>query len=303
MERSDPAGGGDAEAFALIASSWGALFSSRSYGDAMTGEEGHRMRRAAASRRALLVAAAAAGLAACDGRSGRQAAGTPATNTAPPTTRAAAQPGGPRRGPARVIFAGSRNRRQVALTFHGSGAPPLVSELLSLVDRAGVPITVFAVGSWLEQHPVLGRRILAGGHELANHTYTHPALGRLSPAEVAHEIRACQAVLQRLSGSGGRWFRPSAMTVPTPLVRVEAAAAGYAVVVAFDVDPRDYADPGAGVVAARVTAGLRPGAIVSLHTGHAGTVAALPSILSAMRARGLAPVGLRQLLAGMPGVG
>jgi peptidoglycan/xylan/chitin deacetylase (PgdA/CDA1 family) len=201
-----------------------------------------------------------------------------------------------------VVLAGPRTGRQVALTFHGSGDPLLAGALLDLVDHAGAQITVFAVGRWLAQHPGLARRILGAGHELANHTYTHPALGRLGRAAVAGEIRACRSVLERLTGGPGRWFRPSAMDVPTGLVRAEAGAAGYPVVVGFDVDPRDYADPGADRVAARVAAALHPGAIVSLHTGHAGTVAALGPILAAVRGRGLVPVGLHRLLAGLPGV-
>jgi hypothetical protein len=77
------------------------------------------------------------------------------------------------------------------------------------------------------------------------------------------------------TGSGGRYVRPLGMTRPTPLVLAEAGAAGYRLVVAFDVDPRDDTDPGADAVTARVTAGLGPGSIVSLHTSHAGTIAAL----------------------------
>jgi peptidoglycan/xylan/chitin deacetylase (PgdA/CDA1 family) len=188
----------------------------------------------------------------------------------------------------------------VALTFHGSGDPTLVWQLLDLAGREQVPITVFAVGAWLAQHPQAAARILAGGHELDNHTLTHPALGRLLRQRVAAEIRGCQRVLARLTSSGGRYFRPSGMTVPTPLVLAEAGAAGYPLVVAFDVDPRDYADPGAAAVAGRVIAGLRPGSIVSLHTGHAGTVAAFAPITAAIRARGLRPVALHQLLAGQP---
>ncbi len=105
-------------------------------------------------------------------------------------------------------------------------------------------------------------------------------------------------MLRALTGSGGRYFRPSGMTAPTPMVLAEAGAAGYPVVVSFDVDPRDYADPGADAVAARVAAGLRPGSVVSLHTGHAGTVAALGRIAAAIRGRGLEPVLLHRLLAG-----
>jgi peptidoglycan/xylan/chitin deacetylase (PgdA/CDA1 family) len=90
------------------------------------------------------------------------------------------------------------------------------------------------------------------------------------------------------------------MTRPTPLVLAEAGAAGYPLVVAFDIDPRDYTDPGPDAVAARVAAGLRPGSIVSLHTGHAGTITAFDPILTAARARGLQPVLLHRLLEGRP---
>jgi peptidoglycan/xylan/chitin deacetylase (PgdA/CDA1 family) len=256
-----------------------------------------------ASRRSFLALAGtglAAALAACRGQREQQhgaLARRPATtvSTIPraPGAPSSTAPGAG--GPARPVFHGPRDGRQVALTFHGSGDPALVLRLLDEVGREHVPITVFVVGRWLEQHPEMAGRILAGGHELGNHTYTHPQLGRLGRAEVDREIRGCRAVLERLAG-GGRYFRPSGMTAPTPLVLAAAGAAGYPVVVSFDVDPRDYADPGAAAVAARVAAGLAPGSIVSLHTGHAGTVAALPHIIAAVRARGLKPVPVHQLL-------
>jgi len=76
----------------------------------------------------------------------------------------------------------------------------------------------------------------------------------------------------------------------------EAGRAGYPMVVGYDVDPHDYQDPGASQVVARVRAGLHPGAIVSLHTGHAGTVTALPGILDAVAAARLQAVTVHQLL-------
>jgi peptidoglycan/xylan/chitin deacetylase (PgdA/CDA1 family) len=198
------------------------------------------------------------------------------------------------------VFAGPRTRHQVALTFHLSGDPALVGRLLDTAAQAGVPISLFAVGRWLAEHPALVERILADGHELDNHTWSHPVLGRLTGPAVAAEIRRCRAALTQATGSGGRYFRPSGMTRPTPLVLAEAGAAGYPLVVAYDVDPRDYTDPGADAVAARVTARLRPGSIVSLHTSHVGTVAALAPILTTARARGLQPVRLQQLLVATP---
>jgi peptidoglycan/xylan/chitin deacetylase (PgdA/CDA1 family) len=263
----------------------------------------------APSRRAFLAAAAATMAAACTDQAAPDAApptvptSPPATTTPAPAERGAA--GGPPAGgldgkPARVVFAGPRTRRQVALTFHLSGDPARVSRLLDTAARAGVPISLFAVGRWLTEHPTLVQRILADGHELDNHTWSHPMLSRLDGPAVAIEIRRCKAALTQATGSGGRYFRPSGMTSPTPLVLTKAGAAGYPLVVAFDVDPRDYTDPGANPVTARVTAGLRPGSIVSLHTGHTGTITAFDPIVAAARARGLQPVLLHQLLDGSP---
>lgn len=264
----------------------------------------------APSRRTFLAAAASALTAACSdpATSPGAPAGSSTTRPLPATSPTAGrrrvattvQPTGQPTKPAQVVFAGPRAGHRVALTFHLSGDPTLVVRLLDAATQAGAPISLFAVGRWVAEHPDLVRRILADGHELNNHTWTHPVLGRLTGPAVAAEIRGCQAALTRATGSGGRYFRPSGMTQPSPLVLSKAGAAGYPLVVSFDVDPRDYEDPGAGAVATRVAAGLRPGSIVSLHTGHADTVAAFDPIVAAVRTRGLQLVLLHQLLVGRP---
>jgi peptidoglycan/xylan/chitin deacetylase (PgdA/CDA1 family) len=199
-------------------------------------------------------------------------------------------------GPARAIAHGRRDGAQVALTFHASGDLGLADRLLAAARDADAPITVFAVGRWLDENPQMARRILDGGHELANHTYTHPALATLGREAVASEITRCRDVLARLTGTGTRWFRPSGVEHATPLILEEAGAAGYPVVVEFDVDPLDYDDPGPAAIEQRVRAGLQAGSIVSLHFGHAGTVEAFPQLVADARARGLTPVRVRELL-------
>jgi peptidoglycan/xylan/chitin deacetylase (PgdA/CDA1 family) len=159
-------------------------------------------------------------------------------------------------------------------------------------------VTVFAVGSWLDQHPEVAGTILGGGHELANHTYTHPALGQAGAAVVADEIVRCRDALTRHAGSPGTWFRPSGLEVPSAMILAEAGRAGYRTVVGYDVDPLDYQDPPAATIVERVAAGLHPGAVVSLHTGHANTVAAFEPMVAAARRRSLTPVRVRDLLVG-----
>jgi peptidoglycan/xylan/chitin deacetylase (PgdA/CDA1 family) len=248
------------------------------------------------SRRGLLGLAAAATVAAC-GRSVKRAAGVPtgqATSATPASRRPAfsARPG----GPATEVVNGPRDRPLVALTFHGSGDPSLATSLLQAAEGGGARITVFVVGTWLATHPELAKRMLGAGHELANHTFTHPDLGGYSRTAAEQEFARCAEVLARLTGGNGTYARPSAMDRATPTVLAAAGSAGYATSVAYDVNPHDYQDPGSDAVTSRVLAGVRPGSIVSLHLGHPGTVTALPRVLDGLRTRGLTPVTVSQLL-------
>jgi peptidoglycan/xylan/chitin deacetylase (PgdA/CDA1 family) len=253
----------------------------------------------------LLGALSVAGVAAC-GKAARRAA-APATGsgatgggaTAAPATPAATDttivppPG----APAAYIAHGPRTSTVVALTFHGAGDPALTDQMLALAARLQAPITVFAVGQWLQQHPDISGKILAAGHQLANHTYTHPSLSTLGQAAVAQEITKCRDVLVVQSRSTGDYFRPSGVNgQPSQLILEEAGKAGYGISVGFDVDSLDYTDPGASAIVSRVAAGVRPGSIVSLHLGHSGTVAAFERVVGAIRSRGLAPALVRDVL-------
>jgi peptidoglycan/xylan/chitin deacetylase (PgdA/CDA1 family) len=198
------------------------------------------------------------------------------------------------------VSAGARDRKQVALTFHVSGERALAVRMLDLLHAHGTTITAFIVGSWLDANTDMTARFIDGGHELANHTYTHPTFPSLTRAAMTNEIAGCRDSLVRLAGTGGRFFRPSGTDngTDTPAVTVldVARAAGYSTVVGFDVDPADYKDPGAKVIATRTIDAVLPGSIVSLHFGHQGTIDALPAIFSALDARGLQMVDVSTLL-------
>jgi peptidoglycan/xylan/chitin deacetylase (PgdA/CDA1 family) len=153
------------------------------------------------------------------------------------------------------------------------------------------------VGSWIAANPRLIRAALVDGHEMANHTWSHPALRRLGRSAVASEIVKCADALRAATGSAGSWFRPSGTPTPTRLMFEEASIAGYETVVGYDVDPLDYQDPGSAKVVSRTLAGVQPGSIVSLHLGHPGTVDALHDIVLGLTDRGLRPRTVSQLFA------
>ncbi|WP_223833000.1 polysaccharide deacetylase family protein [Streptomyces venezuelae] len=227
----------------------------------------------------------------------------PARDRPPATTRRPAGPApaaapAPRRFPGlpAQISHGPRTRPQVALTFHGQGDPATAKALLAQAEGAGAKITVLAVGSWLDAHPDLARRILDGGHDLGNHTHHHLDINTMSEADARAEITGCADRLRRLTGSIGTWFRPSRTQTATPLVERLARRAGYPHVLSYDVDSLDFTSPGAPAVTRAVAGGIREGSVVSLHFGYADTVAALPAVLEELERRGLRAVTTTELL-------
>ncbi|MGW1160672.1 polysaccharide deacetylase family protein [Streptomyces sp. NPDC002513] len=194
------------------------------------------------------------------------------------------------------IAHGPRDRPRVALTFHGQGDPSIATAILDAAEDADAKITVLAVGTWLDEHPDISRRILKGGHDLGNHTQHHLAINAMSEADARAEIQGCADRLRRLTGSIGTWFRPSRAPRATPLVERLARGVGYPHVLSYDIDSLDYTSPGAPAVTRKVTDEIRNGSVVSLHFGYADTVAALPAILHALDRRGLAAVTTTELL-------
>lgn len=222
------------------------------------------------------------------GPSGAGHASPAPVRAARPPTRVPGQPVQIEHGP--------RNGRAVALTFHGRGDPRMANALLGEAERAGARVTVLAIGDWLDEQPAMARRILDGGHELGNHTLHHRDICALPAADAYAEITGCADRLRKLTGTIGSWFRPSQTRRATPLVADLARKAGYPHILSYDVDSLDANDPGAAAVQRTVLETVEPGSVVSLHLGHAGTVAALPPILDGLRRRGLRAVTTTELV-------
>jgi peptidoglycan/xylan/chitin deacetylase (PgdA/CDA1 family) len=168
--------------------------------------------------------------------------------------------------------------------------------MLQIFRAEQARVTVLGIGQWLAGQPGDAKLILAGGHELGNHTWSHRTMPSLGAARTRSEIDRAAEELRKLTSSAGRWFRPSGTPHSTPLIRHTAVAAGYGACLGYDVDPLDYTDPGPASIVRNFSTAVRAGSIVSLHLGHQGTLAAIPDILSHLHERGLAAVTVSELL-------
>ncbi|MGI9114355.1 MAG: hypothetical protein DLM52_00450 [Chthoniobacterales bacterium] len=199
---------------------------------------------------------------------------------------------------------GEAGPHDVALTFDDGPDPVWTPKILEILKAARVKAAFFVVGVNAERYPSLVRRILEEGHEIGNHTYYHPNLALCWPEHVRLELNATQLLIQSLTGRATTLFRPpyAADTQPSALadlVPLEIAQELNYLCVLENIDPQDWARPGADVIVQRIKQQRHDGSIILLHDAggdRAQTVEALPRILEYLKARGDSIVPLSQLL-------
>ncbi|HEC09630.1 MAG TPA: polysaccharide deacetylase family protein [Acidimicrobiales bacterium] len=149
------------------------------------------------------------------------------------------------------------------LTFDGAPHCPHTDALLDVLAAHGVTATFFLEGHRLEDQAECARRIVTAGHEIANHSYTHPMMDELDPEEVVGEVRRAQEVIHHETGVRTRQFRPPWGRLSDEAVRA-VHATGHDVIL-WNVSIRDWEGPDAASVANRILRGLADGCIVALH--------------------------------------
>ena len=202
-----------------------------------------------------------------------------------------------------MLIRGPQQGKRIALTFDDGPSPPYTEQILDILREHQVPATFFVCGRNVEKHPDLLRRIVAEGHEVGNHTYSHPFVFFKSRRRIAEEIDRTQAIIEKVAGIhpnifrppyGARWFG----LIPTLLERdmhlVLWSAAGY-----------DWKKDVQGITKSALRE-LKPGAVLLLHDGRetrpaaevdrSRTVLALPAIIAGARHRGYTFAPLKDFL-------
>ena len=204
--------------------------------------------------------------------------------------------------------------KRIALTFDDGPSPTWTPRILSILERAHVTATFFEIGANAVRAPWITQRIVRGGFELGNHTFTHPDLAALPSWERELQIEMTESAFSGIVGLRTRLMRPPYSSTPDAITPKQVAAwgqitaKGYTIAVS-NYDTRDWDQPGVGsIVAAAMPAGGTAakgggqGGIVMLHDGggrRAETVAALPQIIARLRQRGFRFVTVSDL-AGLP---
>ncbi|MFB7470277.1 polysaccharide deacetylase family protein [Kitasatospora sp. NPDC056184] len=200
----------------------------------------------------------------------------------------------------RLVAGGLGAEPLVALTFDDGPHPEFTPRVLDVLHRHEAPAAFFCIGLHALAHPGVVRRIAEAGQTLGNHSWSHAYLPDLGPIGLARQLGHTRDALAEACGDDRpiRWLRPPYGGRSPELLR--AVAESGLVTVLWDVDAKDWSRPGPEAVAERVLSQVRPGSVILLHDGggdRSQTVAALPAVITGLRARGYRIVTLDALLA------
>lgn len=186
---------------------------------------------------------------------------------------------------------------KIALTFDDGPHPKYTAEILDILGAYNVKATFFQVGQNVMDHPDLARRVREEGHEIGNHTYTHPKLSTIAELALARELEQTADTLQAITGGTPHLFRPPEGVISREILSL-AAQMEYQPVL-WSVDTRDWAHTPTEKIVQHVLSTVQDGDIILFHdyvVGNSPTPAALRQLLPALIARGFQPVTITELL-------
>ncbi len=198
------------------------------------------------------------------------------------------------------IREGGARGHDVALTFD-DGPGPYTPAVLSVLEREHVPATFFVVGAELRYFSESTGREIRDGFAIGDHTESHPEMARLTAHDQHEQLFEQIARIELLGGPRPTLFRPPYGSFNATTFQLLHQM--HLLMVLWSADTGDYLRPGVETIVQRAMAGAHPGAIILMHDAggdRAQTIAALPTVIRQLRARGFRLVTVPKLMADDP---
>jgi peptidoglycan-N-acetylglucosamine deacetylase len=183
----------------------------------------------------------------------------------------------------------------IAMTFDDGPSATLTPKLLDLLAARRIKATFFVIGENVAEHPNIIARAAREGHEIANHSWSHPNLAKMSDEGVRRQLWRTDEAIKNATGTRPTLLRPPYGSITEREKRWIHDEFGYHIVL-WDVDPYDWKRPGPAAVRNRILQETRPGSIVLSHDIHPGTIEAMPSTFDALEAKGFQFVTVSELI-------
>lgn len=179
----------------------------------------------------------------------------------------------------------------VALTFDDGPSKATTPEIMSILNENSIKATFFVLGSRVKAHPDIVLSLKKSGHEIANHSYSHPKLPEGSASSIAKELEETNDELAKLQIEP-KWFRPPYGSFNATVKTVAFENDMHSIL--WSLDSKDWKRPSAEVLKQRILSKVESGEVILLHDIHKSTLKALPGIIDALKARGYTFVTLTE---------
>jgi len=184
----------------------------------------------------------------------------------------------------------------VAITFDDGPNAALTPKLLDLLAAHRMKATFFVVGENAAAYPEILKRAAREGHEIANHSWSHPNLGKMGDDAVRRELQKTDDAIKAAIGVRPTLLRPPYGSITARQKSWIHETFGYRVII-WDVDPLDWKRPGPSAVCNRIVSETRPGSIILAHDIHPPTIDAMPATFDQLQEKGFRFVTVSELLA------
>ena len=192
------------------------------------------------------------------------------------------------------IYCVDTTKKQVALSFDAAWGNEQTDQLLEILEKYNVKTTFFLVGEWVDKYPEDVKKIAAKGHDVGNHSNTHPHMSQMSTADITGEIQACNEKIKKLTGKMPTLFRAPYGDYNNDVVNSVNGCNMYCV--QWDVDSLDWKDPTPEQIKQNIVRKIKNGSIILMHNGAKITPESLPYVIEAIKEQGYEIVPISKIL-------
>lgn len=192
------------------------------------------------------------------------------------------------------IYSVDRNDKTIAISFDAAWGADQTLEILNILDKYNVKTTFFLVKFWTDKYPDMVKEIHKRGHEIGNHSSTHPHMTKLSRQKMIAEIKGVENAVMKLTGQKTKVFRPPFGDYNDTLIKTCKELGYYTI--QWSVDSLDWKGYGVQPVVDKVTKNVKSGSIVLFHNNSKYVSKFLPIVLDNLTNKGYKIVPVSNLI-------
>lgn len=196
------------------------------------------------------------------------------------------------------IYCVDRDQKMVSISFDAAWGNEDTQQLIDILGKYNVKATFFVVGEWVDKYPESVKALSDAGHEVMNHSDTHPHMSKLSRDQIIAEVNSCNQKIEAVTGVCPTLIRPPYGEYDDNVISAIRSLGMEPI--QWDVDSLDWKDLSAAEITRRVTTRVQSGSIVLFHNAAKHTPEALPGILENLLQQGYTFVPISQLVLPQP---